>query len=46
MDSGVVRRFRAWFEPLTGHPPGNALAGLLTWIWFQVVYLRLRQQEE
>jgi len=46
MDSGVVRRFRAWFEPLTGHPPGNALAGLLTWIWFQVVYLRLRRQEE
>ena len=46
MDPAVVHRFRAWFEPLTGHPPGNALVGLLTWIWFQMVYLRLRRQEK
>lgn len=29
-----VIRFRAWFEPLTDHPPGHLLAALLTWLWF------------
>ena len=46
VDLGVVRRFQRWFEPLTGHPPGAALAGLLTWFWFHVVYFHLCRQRE
>lgn len=30
----------AWIEPLLDHPPGRALAGFLTWAWFQVVRRR------
>ena len=30
----AVDNFRRWFEPLTAHPPGRALAALLTWAWF------------
>jgi len=45
--SGVAPgRFRAWFDPLTNHPPGNLLAGFLTWVWFYGTYVKLRLQRE
>jgi hypothetical protein len=43
-DHGAIRRFRAWFEPLTCNPFGTTLTGLLTCCWFYSVYLRLRRQ--
>lgn len=46
LDFRAVRRFRSWFEPLTGHPPGDALAGLFTWVWFHGAYFRLWWQRE
>jgi rSAM/selenodomain-associated transferase 2 len=30
-----VLRFRRRFDLATAHPPGNALAALLTWLWFR-----------
>jgi rSAM/selenodomain-associated transferase 2 len=31
----AIEKFQSWFEPLTDHPPGRALAGFLTWLWFR-----------
>lgn len=43
-DGRWLRRYDRWIAPLIAHPPGNALAALLTAIWFFVwLPLQLRR---
>ncbi len=35
-----------WVEPLLDNPPGRVVAGILTWLWYRIMFFRLAKSHK